>query len=43
MDSGIIDKEKDSKRTHMLDASGHLVWQERASQVSYGEQPGSLV
>jgi hypothetical protein len=43
MDSGIIDKEKDSKRTHLSDALGYPVWQECRPQVSYGEQPGRLV
>ena len=25
-DTGVIDKEKDSKRTHLSDALGYLVW-----------------
>jgi hypothetical protein len=38
-ESGVIDKEKDSKRTHLSDALGYLVWQECRPQVSYGERP----
>ncbi len=37
-DSGIVDKEKDPKRTHLSDALGYLLWQECAEQPSYGEQ-----
>src|SRR5260370_30693118 len=37
-DSGVIDKEKDSKRTHLSDAIGYLVWQECNPQTLYGEQ-----
>ena len=37
-DSGVIDKERDPKRTHLSDAIGYLVWQERSPQTSYGEQ-----
>jgi hypothetical protein len=41
-DSGIVDKEKDSKRTHLSDAIGYLVWQECSPQVTYGEQQTRL-
>ena len=42
-DSGVIDKDKDSKRTHLSDALGYLIWQEcrpasgfwRAEQSAY--------
>ncbi|HYP05807.1 MAG TPA: terminase family protein [Bryobacteraceae bacterium] len=37
-----IDKERDSKRTHLSDALGYLVWQETRSSVQYGEQPHRL-
>ncbi len=37
-DSSIIDKEKDSKRTHLSDALGYLIWQECRPQASFGEQ-----
>ena len=37
-DTGVIDKEKDSKRTHLSDALGYLVWQECTPQVVYGEK-----
>lgn len=43
-DSGMIDKEKDSKRTHLSDALGYLVWQEcRPQQVTYGEQGNRVI
>ena len=42
-DSGVIDKEKDSKRTHLSDALGYLIWQECRPQVAYGEQPSRLL
>lgn len=37
-----IDKERDSKRTHLSDALGYLVWQETRTSVVYGEQPHRL-
>jgi len=37
-DSGIIDKEKDPKRTHLSDALGYLLWQECTPQIVYGEK-----
>ena len=42
-DSGIIDKDRDSKRTHLSDAIGYLVWQECSPQTKYGEQSSRLV
>jgi hypothetical protein len=41
-DSGIIDKDRDSKRTHLSDAIGYLVWQECSPQTLYGEQSSRL-
>ena len=37
-DSTVIDKERDTKRTHLSDALGYLVWQECHSPVQFGEQ-----
>jgi hypothetical protein len=42
-DSGIIDKEKDSKRTHLSDALGYLLWQECRPQAKFGEQSRRLI
>jgi hypothetical protein len=42
-DSGVIDKEKDPKRTHLSDALGYLVWQECRPQATYGEQNRRLI
>jgi phage terminase large subunit len=41
-DSGIIDKEKDPKRTHLSDALGYLLWQECTPQMVYGEKSDRL-
>jgi len=41
-DSSVIDKERDSKRTHLSDALGYLIWQECRPQVSFGEQDKRL-
>jgi len=42
-DSIVIDKEKDSKRTHLSDALGYLIWQEcRQQKVIFGEQDRPL-
>ena len=41
-DSSVIDKERDSKRTHLSDALGYLVWQECNPQPSFGEQDKRL-
>jgi hypothetical protein len=37
-DSLVIDKESDSKRTHLSDALGYLIWQECRPQVVFGER-----
>jgi Phage terminase large subunit/Terminase RNaseH-like domain len=42
-DSGIIDKDKDSKRTHLSDALGYLIWQECRPQAKFGEQGRRLI
>lgn len=42
-DSSVIDKEKDSKRTHLSDALGYLIWQEYRSQPAFGHQPQRLI
>lgn len=42
-DSAVIDKERDSRRTHLSDALGYLAWQECRAQVSYGEQAARLL
>src|SRR5260370_15288737 len=36
-DGGVIDKERDSKRTHLSDAIRYLVWQACKPQMSYVE------
>jgi hypothetical protein len=42
-DSGIIDKERDPKRTHLSDALGYLIWQECRPQAKFGEQSRRLI
>jgi hypothetical protein len=42
-DSGVIDKDKDPKRTHLSDALGYLVWQECRPTVAFGEQGNRLI
>lgn len=42
-DSGIIDKEKDSKRTHLSDALGYLLWQQYRPRTKFGEQNRRLI
>jgi hypothetical protein len=42
-ESTVIDKEKDSKRTHLSDALGYLIWQECRSNVRFGEQTTRLL
>jgi Terminase large subunit, T4likevirus-type, N-terminal/Terminase RNaseH-like domain len=42
-DSNIIDKERDSKRTHLSDALGYLIWQECRPQAKFGEQGRRLL
>jgi len=38
-----IDKDRDSKRTHLSDALGYLVWQEFGTRVKGGERGRRLV
>ena len=42
-DSSVIDKEKDSQRTHLSDALGYLIWQECRSSMTFGEQGRRLI
>jgi hypothetical protein len=42
-DSGVIDKERDSKRTHLSDALGYLLWQEYRPGTKFGEQSRRLI
>jgi hypothetical protein len=35
--SGVVDKDKDAKRTHLSDALGYLVWQECGGRGTVGE------
>ncbi len=42
-DSSVIDKDRDSKRTHLSDALGYLIWQECRPKASYGEQSRRLI
>jgi len=42
-DSGIIDKERDSRRTHLSDALGYLIWQECKARTKFGEQGRRLL
>jgi hypothetical protein len=42
-DTSIVDKEKDSKRTHLSDALGYVMWQECRPRVSFGEQNRRLI
>jgi hypothetical protein len=37
-ESSVIDKERDTKRTHLSDALGYLIWQEYRPHVMFGEQ-----
>jgi Terminase large subunit, T4likevirus-type, N-terminal len=41
-DSSVVDKEKDSKRTHLSDALGYLIWQEMRPRAPAGGQPYRL-
>jgi len=41
-DSGVVDKERDPKRTHLSDALGYLIWQEMRPRPPAGEQPYRL-
>jgi len=42
-DSSVIDKDRDSKRTHLSDALGYLAWQECRDQPPFGEQRRRLL
>jgi hypothetical protein len=42
-DSGVIDKERDSKRTHLSDALGYLLWQEYRPGTKFGVQSRRLI
>ena len=42
-DSNVIDKDKDSRRTHLSDALGYLIWQEFRPGPTFGEQPKRLI
>jgi hypothetical protein len=42
-DTSVIDKERDSKRTHLSDALGYLIWQECRPQTMFGEQGRRLI
>ena len=41
--SGVIDKEKDSARTHLSDALGYLLWQEFGGGGTVGERGKGLI
>lgn len=43
VDSGLIDKGKDPRLTHLSDALGYLIWQEFRPQPKYGEQSRRLL
>ena len=42
-DSSVIDKDKDSQRTHLSDALGYLLWQECRPRPVFGEQDKRLI
>jgi len=42
-ESSVIDKDRDSKRSHLSDALGYLVWQECRKQAPFGEQARRLL
>jgi hypothetical protein len=42
-DSSVIDKERDSQRTHLSDALGYLLWQECRPKTAFGEQNRRLI
>ena len=42
-DSSVIDKDKDSQRTHLSDALGYLLWQECRPRTAFGEQGKRLI
>ena len=41
--SGVMDKDRDPKRTHLSDALGYLIWQEMRPRAPVGEQPYRLL
>ncbi len=41
--SSVIDKDKDTDRTHLSDALGYLIWQECRPRVNFGEQDKRLL
>jgi len=42
-ETSVIDKDRDSKRTHLSDALGYLAWQECRAQAPFGEQGKRLL
>ena len=42
-ETSVIDKDRDSKRTHLSDALGYLIWQEYRPGVKFGEQGRRLI
>lgn len=42
-DSGVIDKERDAKRTHSSDALGYVVWELFGTRLKIGEMSGRLL
>ena len=42
-DSSVIDKDRDSQRTHLSDALGYLLWQECRPRTAFGEQDKRLI
>lgn len=42
-ESGVIDKERDSARTHLADALGYLLWQEVRTESKIGEKGQPLM
>jgi hypothetical protein len=42
-ETSVIDKERDSKRTHLSDALGYLIWQECRERATFGEQGRRLI
>lgn len=42
-ETSVIDKDKDSKRTHLSDALGYLIWEECRPQAGVGEKGERLV
>jgi hypothetical protein len=42
-ETSVIDKERDSRRTHLSDALGYLIWQEYRPGTMFGEQSRRLI